>query len=425
MCGLAGTLGPNINLGSLRALMFLNQQRGDDACGFYNTNKEANWIKNNVKAEIFLRDEKLRKWLEQSAKHCWAICGHTRGGTRGGNFSKNAHPFEYGEVVGSHNGVLACPAKYTVDSEYAIDLLSQHEPGEYQKALGDVEGWYVLTWYDRRDDSIYLLNWQGEIWFRCMEDGQVLYSSSAWHLSSVTGYDKAVRMDSGDVFRFRYGKNGKVLCKRMPDFTGKKREFVQHQNQGGWQQRGNYGDAENYSRQSYGTYTPPKGKNYWDPTGWVRKFKDKKWYAELYNTRYARINDQGQEWLNKRFQHAADCHQASLYTELAKLESFLAKFAGSVDGFKQDDTELENPIKIEPTDKSTKALSPSQLKTEMEQEEAQKNAIMDEVLSETERFRKLMIRRQALQNEGKSDDEIEQILISEKLMEPDLVGIYD
>ena len=255
--------------------MFLNESRGTDATGFF-TNK-GDWRKTNDRARKWFAATNINQWLDAACKNSWAVCGHTRGGTRGGNSAKNAHPFEYGPVIGSHNGVLDAPQKYVVDSEYAMDLLADNKPGEYQKALGDVVGWYVLTWFDKRDRGVYLLNWQGTL--HLVEiDGTYYYSSEGEHLIAATGctVEMVMSIAHGSVLRFGFDKaTQKVSGVKLDDFTGKIRPKVEHVQSTYWRKQ-----------------------DPWAVENHVMKFPDGLWYARLNNGKFQLLNQTLQHHLN-------------------------------------------------------------------------------------------------------------------------------
>lgn len=198
----------------------LNQERGAQSTGVFNS--EANYFKDAVSAQAYLRDEKSLKFMQESlTSRTWAMCGHTRAACRGSVCPKNAHPFRYKTpieghyVVGSHNGVVTAPKEYEVDSQYIIHLLSQAAPGDYQAALGEVSGWYALSWRDTRTPYLYLLNWSGNLSFNHL--GQtVYYSSDKDHLHTATQKPAEEILGHGEVWRFT-----RTTAERMPDFTGK------------------------------------------------------------------------------------------------------------------------------------------------------------------------------------------------------------
>lgn len=281
--------------------MILNESRGRDAIGFFNAH--AAYWKNACRATVELRDRRCTRWIEDSCKKTWAVCGHTRAGTRGGSCTRNAHPFVYGKIVGSHNGTIPdAPKEYPVDTEWAIDLLSKVEPGAYQQALGEVAGWYALTWLDQREKAVYLLNWEGTLnitWYR----GVWYYSSEADHLRTAIGAEtKIASIGHGKVVRFHYDKKEGLKWQNMPDFTGKPR----------WTQARQATDYTNYNRGHHDGGVParilgparetvvspkPVIADPLLPSGMVLKFPGGLWHAQLLNgtyrlmTRQQELND--------------------------------------------------------------------------------------------------------------------------------------
>jgi hypothetical protein len=287
MCGLYGGFGKRVDYQAIRTLALLNESRGRDATGIFNS--LGNRFKENERSTKFLQNPELARWLIDSSNHCWAICGHCRGGTRGGNTTENAHPFKYGKVIGSHNGVLDAPNKYKVDTEYAIDLLSQAKPGHYQDALKDVVGWYVLTWIDMRDRKIRLLNWKGTLHLARF-GGSFYYSSEADHLKTALGVaDKAIiPITHQQVYEFTYDQNKGVMASKMPDFTGKERPAV-------------VVDRTNYLDRYPGSnhYAPTRQRsnlesNWMEPTGFLVKFPDGLWCAEMMNHMFRLLTNQAE-----------------------------------------------------------------------------------------------------------------------------------
>lgn len=226
MCGLAGgiKIGKEpIDVGAIRSLIILNESRGRDSIGLFCYGEH--YAKQAVSPTHWLKWHGAKPIMNRYAETGGIFC-HTRGGTRGGAFDCNAHPFIYGEpgreIILSHNGVVDAPATYAVDSMWMADLLSQHEPGNYHEALKDVKGWFALTWLDRRTGEVFFLNWDAQLAF--VEEGGVLYySSNPDHLKVALSPKRNphVTSDEGEVWCW----NGKKMrqCKR---FKGTKRQWV-------------------------------------------------------------------------------------------------------------------------------------------------------------------------------------------------------
>ena len=143
-----------------------------------------------------LRKKRMQKWLQHSQDTAWFVAGHTRFATRGKVNRRNSHPFRYGRIIGSHNGMCDAPQKFKVDSEYLFYALNKAH-GDYQAGLGDISGYFGLSWYDGED--FYLLCHSGELAYEII-DGVLYYSSSWSHLDSCTGGNSTV-LTEGQVIR--------------------------------------------------------------------------------------------------------------------------------------------------------------------------------------------------------------------------------
>lgn len=133
LCGIFGGSskeGQQLNLWKLKILGICNDDRGGDSCGYYyNGNiergidtygtdgvKEAKFIdfvSNNglVRGELDMQNE--------------VFLGHTRKGTVGSHTIDNAHPFEVGDYVQTHNGTISnikdLTKKYEIDEDFNVD----------------------------------------------------------------------------------------------------------------------------------------------------------------------------------------------------------------------------------------------------------------------------------------------------------------
>lgn len=190
MCGIYGAIsvGGQIDMSAIKALTWANRERGTDSVGFFDSN--GRMIKRACDPCKGLQDKKVRKWLANF--NGWAIGGHTRFATQGSIKKCNAHPFQYGNVIGTHNGMVNSPQVYKVDSEYLIDSINQSG----YEALADINGYWGLAWFDKRDNCFYLSMHNGEL--ACtLNDDVIYYSSDDKHLAGI--------FDS-PVFEFREGQ---------------------------------------------------------------------------------------------------------------------------------------------------------------------------------------------------------------------------
>jgi hypothetical protein len=195
-----------------------------------------------------LRDTKISQWLKTSRENSWFVAGHTRLATRGKVNRQNSHPFRYGRIIGSHNGMCEAPNKFQVDSEYLFYSLNKHH-GDYNKALADISGYWGLSWFD--GSSFYLMSHNGDM--GVVEIDGVWYYSSSWkHLDACTGGD-CHTLGEGEVWQF----NAKGLVGSSDTKGSGVEPFVS--TGGKW---GYYSQTSSYqgvsTRRAYG---PARGRN--------------------------------------------------------------------------------------------------------------------------------------------------------------------
>ena len=198
MCGIFGAVALNSNTkwnqGTVRALAWANRERGTDSLGFFDSSGKM--TKAAGDPSDVLSKRRISDWLNKSQHGAWFIAGHTRFATRGKVNRRNSHPFRYGRIIGSHNGMCDAPRKFTVDSEYLFSALNKAR-GDYQTALGEIGGYWGLSWYDC--EHFYLMCHNGELAYDVI-DGVLYYSSSHSHLDSCTGGNSQT-MKEGQVIR--------------------------------------------------------------------------------------------------------------------------------------------------------------------------------------------------------------------------------
>jgi hypothetical protein len=205
MCGIFGAVALNSNTkwnqGTVRALAWANRERGTDSLGFFDSSGKM--TKAAGDPSDVLHKQRISDWLNKSQADAWFIAGHTRFATRGKVNRRNSHPFRYGRIIGSHNGMCDAPQKFTVDSEYLFSALNKAR-GDYQTALGEIGGYWGLSWYD--GEHFYLMCHNGELAYDVV-DGVLYYSSSHSHLDSCTG-GNCQTMREGQVIRI--GSDGTI-----------------------------------------------------------------------------------------------------------------------------------------------------------------------------------------------------------------------
>jgi hypothetical protein len=156
MCGLfgfAGNLQKTKRNALLTALCLLNQERGKDSVGIavIDRTRRARKVFRHVGRPIEAVKRKPFIQIADDQGQVWI--GHTRWATRGEISIDNAHPFETGNTILAHNGVVTvdkelidrCDGKdFAVDSQYLAYLV------ERDGVVGEISGSACLTYSQRK-----------------------------------------------------------------------------------------------------------------------------------------------------------------------------------------------------------------------------------------------------------------------------------
>ncbi len=163
MCGLIGFSGTkSYDYKHIRFLLFWNSiERGTDATGVFTP--KTGIVKDNISAKSFLTNKKLISKVSLDNN----FIGHVRAKTVGVNTAKNAHPFEYDDVVLAHNGTLQYYHElvkmyqlnygdYDVDSQVLAKCVAVNTKYDDRiKVLEQYEGAAALLWYNKKEDILY------------------------------------------------------------------------------------------------------------------------------------------------------------------------------------------------------------------------------------------------------------------------------
>ncbi len=225
MCGIFGAIGSRWDLGTVRALAIINRERGTDSLGFFNS--FGSIIKCAEDPLEALRRDNISTWLYASAygdskrgwlTPAWFIGGHTRLATRGKVNKQNSHPFHYGNIIGTHNGIVDAPNKYDVDSQYLFDTLNKAD-GDYNVAWSKISGYWALAWFDMT--SLFLQTHNGELSVANV-DGTYYYSSRRDHLAACIGHTRdVITLTDGQTLKFSIDESDTVTMKETTPFKSR------------------------------------------------------------------------------------------------------------------------------------------------------------------------------------------------------------
>lgn len=193
MCGLVGMAG-DINKkekDAFKVLLVIDTLRGPHSTGVASINGAGDWSLSKKKGNAWdLFDSKEYGSTIAQASYC--LIGHNRYATKGRINNINAHPFEFEDVVGAHNGtirnqsLLPDHAQFEVDSENIIWAIQKEG---LEETLSKLNGAYALTYWDKRSEELVLVRNNERDLFTCYsEDGKTLFwASESWMLYAALG----------------------------------------------------------------------------------------------------------------------------------------------------------------------------------------------------------------------------------------------
>lgn len=191
MCGLFGVASQS-NLGKaekdmFELLAFISYLRGKDSTGMIAVSATGAVTTNKatVTPPEFLSMGKSKSMLAEH--NLRALLGHTRAATVGSNVHANAHPFEFENVVGMHNGTLdyQCRVQYTnKPTEFGTDsegLYNKINESSVNEVIPQLEGAWALTMWDKAQRKLRIVRNDKRTLYmiKSVDDRTVFWSSEA------------------------------------------------------------------------------------------------------------------------------------------------------------------------------------------------------------------------------------------------------
>lgn len=194
MCGLAGVAG-NTNAkirDAFNDLLLITQLRGQDSTGVFTVGGANDIVKvvKDVGPPNNLFDRKSYDQVMIGIPKIMA--GHCRHKTIGDNNRENAHPYEFDDLVGMHNGTLRSYYQMEghdykrTDSHCLYYNIDKYGVEEVIPKL-DPDGAWALVWWDKVNERLHFIrNDKRPLWFAWTKARDAMFwCSEPWMFSAV------------------------------------------------------------------------------------------------------------------------------------------------------------------------------------------------------------------------------------------------
>lgn len=135
--------------------------------------------------------------------------GHNRSKTVGEVSRKNAHPFQFEDIMGAHNGTidyqnknrLEAGSTFKTDSEAIFNNIQIHGIEDTVSRIDNTEA-YALTWYDRRDHTMnFIRNEHRPLVYVYANDKKTVFYASTYAILMASLHTEGIKTN-GNVIEF-------------------------------------------------------------------------------------------------------------------------------------------------------------------------------------------------------------------------------
>jgi hypothetical protein len=162
------------------------------------------------------------------------LMGHNRYATQGAINEDNAHPFEFDNVIGAHNGTVDDWAlnkldgykKFPVDSQVLYHHISENSLADMWEKV--TWGAMALSYYDFRDETFNLArNDERPLWVGRIGKDIMVYASEKWMLDVASAYSRyhihsVEELPINTHARWSYDEEKNILSvktEKLPEYT--------------------------------------------------------------------------------------------------------------------------------------------------------------------------------------------------------------
>jgi predicted glutamine amidotransferase len=215
MCGLVGVAGTLEARDEqlLKRLLVFDTPRGLDATGFARLSNAGVVNVCKIASHPFDLFGMTAFTSALSGYNSQVFLGHNRAATTGAKTSYNAHPFQFGHIVGAHNGTLDKASwerleekvgeKFDVDSAAIFACIAKFGIEEtiplMEEGRTSGTGAWALTWFNTEDETFnFIRNKHRPLWYAYTEDFKKIIWASEYKM-----IDAALSMSNSPYKMFK------------------------------------------------------------------------------------------------------------------------------------------------------------------------------------------------------------------------------